>query len=137
MRCAYCDAQLDSQTITIDHIRPLSKGGSVSIFNCAGACEPCNTAKGSKDLRTMAIPYASLMRGRLRLLIRLHAAMITRDQFYLACKRLRRPDGLGWGYLFTSEILRRHGAEELAKLMAENGAASPPQAGRWPGTRHE
>lgn len=47
-RCAYCEERLRYETATLDHIIPLSKGGTNSIFNRALACMPCNRDKGDK-----------------------------------------------------------------------------------------
>jgi len=42
--CAYCGIPSKH----IDHVIPISKGGSHSIGNLVGACAPCNLSKGSK-----------------------------------------------------------------------------------------
>ncbi|SRR6266404_3533364 len=46
--CAYCKADLDGQSLTIDHRIPLSKGGSNWLANLVPACRPCNSRKGAK-----------------------------------------------------------------------------------------
>lgn len=46
-RCAYCGAQ---EPMTVDHVIPLSKGGSNGIENILPACRPCNTSKGTKSV---------------------------------------------------------------------------------------
>jgi hypothetical protein len=43
--CWYCGIALQSKQIHIDHIDPLSKGGSHDISNMALACVNCNRAK--------------------------------------------------------------------------------------------
>jgi len=43
--CFYC--KLRMEYMTIDHKVPLSRGGKTERRNVVGACEPCNTAKGS------------------------------------------------------------------------------------------
>jgi len=40
--CAYCGA---TESITIDHVVPLSKGGKHEASNLAPACFPCNSSK--------------------------------------------------------------------------------------------
>ena len=37
--CQYCGTSSD---LTIDHVRPLSRGGASSWDNCVAACGPCN-----------------------------------------------------------------------------------------------
>lgn len=45
--CAYCGA---TETITIDHIMPLSRGGKHEAENLAPACLPCNSSKCNRLL---------------------------------------------------------------------------------------
>lgn len=47
--CAYCGCELDEK-YHVDHIRPLSRGGSNDASNLAIACPHCNTSKGNKLL---------------------------------------------------------------------------------------
>lgn len=42
MVCRWC---LRARATTIDHVRPLNRGGSNSVLNLVGACSPCNSAK--------------------------------------------------------------------------------------------
>ncbi len=43
-QCAYCHAK---ERLTIDHIQPLSRGGSNAKKNLQVLCEDCNVKKGS------------------------------------------------------------------------------------------
>jgi 5-methylcytosine-specific restriction endonuclease McrA len=43
-KCVYCGS---SENLTVDHIRPKSKGGTDTADNLVTACRPCNQAKGS------------------------------------------------------------------------------------------
>lgn len=45
--CVYCG---NSEPIEVDHVVPLSRGGTHSVENLAPACRPCNRAKGAKLL---------------------------------------------------------------------------------------
>jgi len=44
MPCAYCGAPSEH----IDHVIPISRGGTHGIGNLVGACAPCNLSKGKK-----------------------------------------------------------------------------------------
>ena len=44
-RCVYCNEEV---SLTIDHVIPLSRGGSNSIENIVPACNHCNSTKGTK-----------------------------------------------------------------------------------------
>lgn len=46
--CAYCLQPVPSPTI--DHLRPISRGGSHTATNVVPACGPCNSSKGAKSL---------------------------------------------------------------------------------------
>ena len=47
-RCAYCEADLTIVGYHIDHVVPLSRGGSNGRENLAAACPACNVTKGDK-----------------------------------------------------------------------------------------
>jgi 5-methylcytosine-specific restriction endonuclease McrA len=47
-KCAYCGKQ--GVPLQIEHIHPKSRGGSDRVSNLALACEPCNQAKGDRDI---------------------------------------------------------------------------------------
>lgn len=56
-KCGYCGIKLrengpnkeDPDIFTLDHIIPLSKGGTKDIKNLLGACKKCNNLKGGSD----------------------------------------------------------------------------------------
>ena len=43
--CPCCAKKIDVSDVTIDHIRPSSKGGRDTLSNFIGLCKPCNTEK--------------------------------------------------------------------------------------------
>lgn len=45
-RCYYCGHKLSRKNKTIDHVIPLSKGGSDKTRNKVLACRTCNEEKG-------------------------------------------------------------------------------------------
>ena len=44
-RCQYCSEELVWDSVTIDHILPISRGGKTSWSNCVTACRTCNKTK--------------------------------------------------------------------------------------------
>lgn len=48
-RCAACGTKLTRRSRHIDHIRPLSRGGSNAIRNIQFLCAFCNRSKGARD----------------------------------------------------------------------------------------
>ena len=53
--CSYCAIELSSDQIQLDHVIPLSKGGSHTIDNFAISCRSCNCSKGNKTLEEFTI----------------------------------------------------------------------------------
>ena len=53
--CQYCGRSLTHNTVTIDHVKPQSKGGKSIWTNVVAACEPCNSKKGNKDLDVLGM----------------------------------------------------------------------------------
>ena len=52
--CRYCGRQADVIAMTIDHVHPVSKGGTSDDENLITACEDCNSGKSNKLLGSIA-----------------------------------------------------------------------------------
>ncbi len=48
-KCAYCGAK--DTPLEVEHIYPISRGGSNRVSNLTLACQPCNQGKGNQDIR--------------------------------------------------------------------------------------
>lgn len=46
-RCVYCGSSLGLENATLDHVIPLSRGGTHNPGNLVSACQPCNQMKGA------------------------------------------------------------------------------------------
>ena len=53
-RCAYCG--IKPKELTKDHIRPLAKGGSNTIYNIIPACRLCNIKKYTHAVKPLLLP---------------------------------------------------------------------------------
>lgn len=47
-RCTYCAKPLTTDTATMDHIVPLSRGGKTTLANLVVACRSCNMQKHAR-----------------------------------------------------------------------------------------
>lgn len=48
--CAYCGSTPPKVILQVDHIHPVSQGGSNDIDNLITSCQPCNIGKGATSL---------------------------------------------------------------------------------------
>jgi 5-methylcytosine-specific restriction endonuclease McrA len=48
--CQYCGSKRPSEELSIDHVVPRSRGGTMSWTNCVLACLECNVKKGNRTL---------------------------------------------------------------------------------------
>jgi hypothetical protein len=46
--CRYCGASLTMKTMHVDHVHPVSRGGSSATTNLVASCRDCNLSKGAK-----------------------------------------------------------------------------------------
>ncbi len=58
--CVYCKAQ--NIPLEMDHVRPLSRGGSNRVSNLVLACRSCNQAKGNQNIETFLEKKPHLLR---------------------------------------------------------------------------
>ena len=56
--CAYCGCRLKTNTMTIDHLKPQSNGGTSDIDNLMPACRSCNATKADGDIELLRIALA-------------------------------------------------------------------------------
>lgn len=54
-QCQFCGAKLNSDTITVDHIVPTSRGGTTTWLNCVAACRGCNRKKANAPLESCGL----------------------------------------------------------------------------------
>jgi hypothetical protein len=59
-KCTYCSKE--NIPLQIEHIVPRAKGGSNSVSNLCLACEKCNRAKGTKDIKDFLVAKPDLLK---------------------------------------------------------------------------
>ncbi len=92
-RCAYCEAQ--NIPLEIEHIVPISRGGSNRLSNLTLACRPCNQTKGSKTAEEFGHPH--IMIQTQKPLKDAAAANATRWKIYNYLTTLGLPVEIGTG----------------------------------------
>lgn len=60
-QCVYCHQYMTFKSMTVDHIKPKSKGGKDNPANLLPACKSCNSMKGTKTLHQFGF---RLVRGK-------------------------------------------------------------------------
>jgi hypothetical protein len=62
MACCYCGASVeDGALLTLDHIRPSSRGGSNEASNLVTCCRRCNSARGTRPVTEFAAAVAEYL----------------------------------------------------------------------------
>ena len=62
LACVYCGASLEAGvTLTLDHLRPVSKGGSNAASNLVTACQTCNSSRKNRPVRGFCRAVASYL----------------------------------------------------------------------------
>lgn len=46
--CYMCESKVDSGKFELDHLIPVSRGGSSDVWNLAVSCPPCNRSRGNR-----------------------------------------------------------------------------------------
>lgn len=54
-RCRYCGAGADEHDLTVDHVIPVTLGGSTEASNLVAACRDCNAGKTSTNLDDQSV----------------------------------------------------------------------------------
>lgn len=99
--CAYCGCRPGSENLHVDHLVPVSRGGSDNIENLCCACETCNSRKSNSIIFPSSMVLGVDNDG-LRIHRRFGNWAVMFDENNLVMERL------GWGYWFEVERLYEH-----------------------------
>ena len=67
LACAYCGTGIeDGAQLTLDHLVPNAKGGSNAASNLVTCCHRCNSARGTRPVRTFCRAVAGYLNHGLR-----------------------------------------------------------------------
>lgn len=133
--CQYCGSKpTDDAVLHIDHIHPVSKGGSNDIINLVTSCEGCNLGKGARELSDKSIIKAqadeiSRQQEKLEQLKLMHTAsmaMISEiDQAVDSMCELWEEMSNGWelnsvGRSILKKQIKKHGYKEVSTALEKS-----------------
>jgi 5-methylcytosine-specific restriction endonuclease McrA len=62
MACAYCGSAVEDGTqLSLDHLKPWSKGGSNKPTNLVTCCSKCNSTRGNRSVRAFCKDVATYL----------------------------------------------------------------------------
>ena len=62
MACCYCGAGVeDGTTLSLDHVKPHSKGCTNKSANLVTSCRTCNSSRGNRSLRSWTVAVANYL----------------------------------------------------------------------------
>ena len=100
LSCWYCGCHVSSCVLTLDHIKPYSKGGTNLHNNLVTSCRSCNSERGNKPFQTFALSKGKTM-SEIRKLKRSIKKPLDRYTVII-CKNL--VDSLSWEDAVISPI---------------------------------
>jgi HNH endonuclease len=108
--CVYCGASSPSVELVIDHVLPVSLGGSDDESNLAASCVVCNQGKGASNVvaaRATFLGWLRVQRGREDMIGDLadneeKSPIPTEPESYKALARVFRDRGASYGALRAS-----------------------------------
>lgn len=79
--CAYCRKRFSHRSLTVDHVRPSSKGGKTTWENTVAACKPCNHRKsdGILNMVPAITPYRPTYYELATKMLKLKQSVIHKD----------------------------------------------------------
>jgi hypothetical protein len=118
-KCQYCGGEAPNVLLHVDHIEPVSKGGTNDITNLITSCEPCNNGKSDRHISD----HVAVNKSR----VQLDELQARREQLELMMewrKGLRAIkdealDGITayWNQYTPGSVLTETGRHNLAKLL--------------------
>ena len=116
-RCAHCGKPLTHKNATIDHVIPISKGGTNENDNLVALCHECNYKKGDEVINPVAY-YKYLSEEHLEI-FRANHREYCEDISFLTTKNYMREDRMEVRYMASSKPLIGHRQKTRGgKIMA-------------------
>lgn len=61
LACCYCGTTCEESQLTLDHLKPYSKGGNNEASNLVTCCQKCNSSRGNRSYTKFAASVASYL----------------------------------------------------------------------------
>jgi len=128
--CQYCGASAPEALLQVDHIKPVSKGGTNRITNLITSCQPCNSGKSDRELSDTTVvskQKAQLdalqqRREQIEMIMAWHEGIsdLADSEVFEACKYVEKVFGYVPSKNDTKEIrlaIKKHGLIVVLKAI--------------------
>jgi hypothetical protein len=61
LACVWCGVTVEDDRLTLDHLRPYSKGGTHEACNLVTSCARCNSSRGTRSVAAFARAVAGYL----------------------------------------------------------------------------
>jgi hypothetical protein len=130
--CEYCGRKAPNVLLHVDHIKPISKGGTNDILNLVTACEDCNSGKSNRELSdTTVIEQRRKQSEELQKRLEQKEMLIKwQEELTNIEKQTIKRISKFWNNLITPYKLNKTGEKELIKLIHKFGESEVMEAMR-------
>jgi hypothetical protein len=129
--CQYCGKKAPDVVLQVDHIEPISKGGSDEFLNLTTSCQPCNAGKSDRRLDDSSVVMKQRSQledlqdrqEQLRMLIDWQRSLVDTESHLVDEAASFWCDIAGWhaitedGKADLRKFLRQHSTEEVFDAM--------------------
>lgn len=118
--CRYCGCQPGETELQIDHIKPISQGGTNSLLNLITSCRLCNAGKGANPVDFVPIPHSVI--EEIHRLRHREQSLIAATQSLIELRKQRFQDAVDMvGHALGLREIRNDHAKHVMYLIEEYG----------------
>jgi hypothetical protein len=122
--CQYCGKKAPDVVLHVDHIHPVSKGGTNDLLNLITSCIDCNLGKSDRtladttiiDRKRTQIEELQERRDQIEMMMEWQRGLVELDQYLI-----EQVSGF-WAKLVEPYQLTEQGLQSLKKLLRQNNA---------------
>lgn len=119
--CQYCGAKAPEVVLHVDHIEPVSKGGTNDLLNLIAACQGCNSGKSDRRLnddsaivkKRTQLEELQERKEQLEMMMQWQKALLSLE------KSAEQQAADYWAELVSPFVLNEQGRHDLSKVLAK------------------